>query len=169
MTQDPDHRARTDEIDTGEALGGGATLDPASKPHPDSLGGGVQDPLGAKVERLAAEAGRDRLGERPDANVPIGFEDARRLVEAVRGPTWDVGSYMVADWGREDATHWLVISGAREWLVDRDVAYALAGAGCALVDKQSGEIEWVAYVPSTSRIEAMWPTGGQRDRPSSDL
>jgi hypothetical protein len=169
MNEDPGPRARRDEIDTAEALGGGATLNPASKPHPDSLGGGVQDPLGAKVERLAAEAGSDRVRERPDANVPIGFQDARRLVEAAQRSTWDTGSYMVADWGREDATHWLVISGAYEWLVGGDDAYRVSPGIAGLVDKQTGEIDWVAYLPNTDRMDAMRPVGGEPRRSLSEV
>jgi hypothetical protein len=169
MTQDPDPRARTDEIDTAERLGGGATLDPTAKPHPDSLGGGVQDPLGAKVERLAAEAGLDRVRERPDANIPIGFQDARRLVEAAQRSTWGKGSYMVADWGREDATHWLIISGAHEWLVGGDDAYRESPGVAALVDKHTGEIDWVAYLPNSDRIDAMRPVGDEPGRPLSEV
>jgi hypothetical protein len=169
MRHHQDPRARTEDVDTAEALAGGATLDPSAKPHPDSMGGGVQDPLGAKLEHLAEATGSDRARERPDANIPIGFQDARRLVEAAQQSTWDQGTYMVADWGREDPTHWLVISGAREWLVGGDEAYAATPGAAALVDKHSGAITWVAYGASSGRIEAMRPVGEGPGRPTSEF
>ena len=63
MTRHAEVRAPEDDIHTSEMLGGGAELDPATKRHPDSMGGGVQDPLGTKAEHRAAHpSGRDGGG-----------------------------------------------------------------------------------------------------------
>jgi hypothetical protein len=64
MTRHAEQRAPGDDIHTAELLGGGAELDPATKQHPESMGGGVQDPLGTKAEHAAAALARRAQGER---------------------------------------------------------------------------------------------------------
>jgi hypothetical protein len=52
-----------------------------------------------------------------------------------------------------------VISGAPEDLIGGDIRYVLVGGLDCLVDEQTGEITWVAYLTNVERIEAMRPVG----------
>ena len=92
----------------------------------------------------------------------VTFEDARRVVAQLEAPIWgSPGTYMVAEWGREDDTHWQVISGAKEDLVDHDPAYR-TNRPVWLVDKVTGEIDWQEYVPGTMtamKVDAMTIVG----------
>ena len=91
----------------------------------------------------------------------VSFDDARKIVEADEAPRWppDAGTYMVADWGYEDAQAWWVLSGAREDLVDGDPDYMPMDAAIPLVSKTTGVIERVTYLEESDRLEAMSQVG----------
>jgi hypothetical protein len=69
----------------------------------------------------------------------------------------DPGTYQIEDDGWEDATHYLVVRGAAE--ADTDPNYVIAGDVVPLVNKQTGEIEYVVpHLPKVvARLDAMWP------------
>lgn len=74
------------------------------------------------------------------------------------------GTYMVATWGREDATHFQVITGAREDLVDHDPAYQPVEAPVWFVDKATGAVDHATYQPgglTAAKLEAMTVLDGQ--------
>jgi hypothetical protein len=54
MTRHPETHTQGDPLHPAGALGGGAELDPDTKAHPQSMGGGVQDPLGTKREHRSS-------------------------------------------------------------------------------------------------------------------
>jgi hypothetical protein len=56
--RDLDERRRSD------VLGGGAELDPSSRPHPESMGGGVQDPAGTKRDLLCRRSSSGEISRR---------------------------------------------------------------------------------------------------------
>ncbi len=88
----------------------------------------------------------------------IDFEDARAAVEADVRPRWaGPGALMVADDGFEDADAFLVVYGAREWLVDEDLSFLLTDPPIPLVSKETGEITWTTYLADADRIDAMTP------------
>lgn len=64
----------------------------------------------------------------------------------------------MAEDGREDATHYLVVAGAREALVDGD--YDLMDQPALLVAKATGRLEPAPVIDSLNRLEAMRPVVG---------
>lgn len=90
----------------------------------------------------------------------VTFDEARELVRALEEPAWTgPGTYMVADWGREDTTHFQVVTGAREDLIERDPAYRTGRAPVWFVDKVTGTVDDAApYLPgglTAGKLEAM--------------
>jgi hypothetical protein len=91
------------------------------------------------------------------------FEAARRIVYADARRTWDdFGTLYVAPYGSEDATHWQVIVGAREAIVDGDWMYVRMDAPLILVEKATGQISRHVHIDSFARLTAMtlvgtWP------------
>lgn len=96
--------------------------------------------------------------------VVLTFEEARQVVDDAERERWRItgdGEFFVAPWGEEDATHYCVHVGAREWLVDDDIGYAIPDDPARLVSKRTGEIELVIVMPNLDRLEAMTPVGDQ--------
>ncbi len=93
----------------------------------------------------------------------VTFDQARHAVSALEHDTWPgPGTYMVADWGRQDATHFQVITGAREDLVDHDPAYRTTRTPVWFVDKATGAVDWAEYLPgglTAAKVDAMTPVG----------
>lgn len=91
----------------------------------------------------------------------ITFAEAKAIVRAAEEPNWPArsGTYQIEDEGWEDATHYLVVRGPAE--SDPNIIIILPGL-VPLVDKQTGEIEYVvAHDPETrDRLDAMTPVGG---------
>ena len=78
----------------------------------------------------------------------VNLHDARELVRALEEPVFPgPGTYMAATWGREDATHFQVITGAREDLVEHDPAHRPAEAPVWFVDKVTGAVDQATYLP----------------------
>lgn len=97
------------------------------------------------------------------------FDEARQAVQDLEEPTWPgPGTYLVASWGRADATHFLIVTGASEDLIDHDPAYRRHDSPLWLVDRLTGTISWVSYLPgdrTAAKVDAMTPIGtppGQR-------
>lgn len=69
------------------------------------------------------------------------FEDARQAVQDAMLPAWDgPGTFHIALNGYEDATSYLVVAGAEEWLVGGNPDFAVVGDPVLLVDKSTGAI-----------------------------
>ena len=93
----------------------------------------------------------------------ISFDEARNIVETAELPDWrpDLGTYMVAYWGMEDASDWAIISGAKECIVGGDSDYALMDWPMKLVNKVTGAITRIGFGDRAGwqRIDAMAPVG----------
>lgn len=92
----------------------------------------------------------------------VDWQDARDRVRGALSPWPHLGDLHIADYGAEDATHWRVIYGAREALVENDPFFDLMDAPVALVSKATGAIEWLDLLPNRARVWAMeefgdWP------------
>jgi hypothetical protein len=95
------------------------------------------------------------------------FEQARELALKTNAPAWrdlgNKGTYMVADYGYEDADAWLIVDGAAELLIDHDYSYDILDAPLTLVMKATGELLHVYYLEAEERIDAMTPVGDVPD------
>jgi hypothetical protein len=93
--------------------------------------------------------------------VTYSFEDARRKAADALRPEWpeDAGTLTVLDYGWEDDTHWQVIAGAAEWLVDRDHNFALMDAPALFVSKATGKVERLPVLANLDRLDRMRPVG----------
>jgi hypothetical protein len=93
----------------------------------------------------------------------ITFEQARAAVAAVNEPAWEddhmPGTYMVAGYGWEDAGAFLVIDGAKEFLVDGNDEYEVMDAPAVFVDKATGTVMEAVFLEVQDRIMAMAPVG----------
>lgn len=89
----------------------------------------------------------------------IDFQQACDRVRRALTPWPHLGDLYVAPYGAEDETHWQVVYGNREALVDDDPVFVLMDAPIALVSKATGEIEWLDYLPNMARVNAMRPFG----------
>lgn len=91
-----------------------------------------------------------------------GFEDARRIVRekyAAQGRYAGPGTAYVAPWGWEDMTHWRVVLGAREALVNGDDDFTWLDAPVFLVNKATGGASVVTMIENLDRVQAMRPVG----------
>ncbi|WP_431954011.1 hypothetical protein [Nocardia lijiangensis] len=71
----------------------------------------------------------------------VNFDEAVAIVRAALEPGWPFGTFVIDDRKIvENDQYYVVNAGAREYLVDGDFAYAIAG-GVTVVNKQSGEME----------------------------
>lgn len=99
----------------------------------------------------------------------ITFEQARAKVRALNEPTWEdqnmPGTYMVAEYGWEDADAFLVVDGAKECLVDGDDEYLVMDAPVMFVDKATGTVLEANALEVMDRFLDMTPIG---DVPGGD-
>lgn len=95
----------------------------------------------------------------------VTFEEARRIADAEMRPTWapDDGTFVVSPYGWEDATHWRIEAGAREYLVDGDPDFEPLDGPVLLVDKETGALERLPVIPNFDRLGAMRPVGEHPD------
>lgn len=95
-------------------------------------------------------------------NVP--FQCAREIVRALNEPDWTNsgmrGTYMVADYGLEDAVSYLIVDGPREYLLDGDLNFALVGNAANIVNKVTGAVLYWNYLDHMEEIDAMKPVPG---------
>ena len=90
------------------------------------------------------------------------FQQAREAVALHIVPRWpglEAGRPFVADWGSQDETHWEVIAGAKEYLVDGDQSFVMMDLPVFLVDKRTGDVEEVPFLEALGRLERMEPVG----------
>jgi hypothetical protein len=76
--------------------------------------------------------------------VLITFAEAKAIVSAAKAATWPVGEYETEPLGYEDETHFLVVRGAKQPDPEHpDPNLVIVPVLVPLVDKQTGEIEYV--------------------------
>jgi hypothetical protein len=96
--------------------------------------------------------------------VTITYEQAREIVRVRFEPDWPYGTFCLDDrYITENDEFWVFSIGAREYLVDGDMEYALAG-GVPIVYKAGGRLESRASV-----TVAMDPTIQTRPNPAPTL
>lgn len=98
----------------------------------------------------------------------ITFTEARQIVADDMGPKWSpaLGTFMVADYGRESASEWQVIVGARETLVDNVPGFANLGAPLVFVNKSTGAIVRRGMLPARSMVAAMRDVAATTEGPA---
>jgi hypothetical protein len=92
----------------------------------------------------------------------VGFSEAQsrvRLAEEARWEAEEFGEFWIAPYGAENATHWLVIYGAREALVDGDPMFSRIDAPITLVSKATGAISHLPYMANMAVLDAMTDVG----------
>lgn len=87
----------------------------------------------------------------------VTFQAAREAVaqHAIRLFPTEKGTFYVARVGGEDATHYEVPTGAREYLVGGDDAFAIMDWPVFLVDKKTGEVTEHQWMEVGGRVDAM--------------
>jgi hypothetical protein len=74
----------------------------------------------------------------------VTYEQAREIVRQATEPSWFVGTYCLDDRRVVENDDFFVFEvGAREFLVDDEMSYAIAGS-VPIVYKGDGRLEWVA-------------------------
>ena len=68
----------------------------------------------------------------------VTVEDAQRVATDVARPSWDKGTFMIAE-VFEDEDYYAVVFGAREWFIDGDESFIRIGDWPVFVDKETGE------------------------------
>lgn len=101
----------------------------------------------------------------------VTFEEARQIVDDALRPEWarnyepGDGTFMVAESGFENATHYLVIVGAREFLIGDDESFIRMDPPSLFVNKQTGELTYEApylvALPIVAVVDTMTPVGQQ--------
>lgn len=92
--------------------------------------------------------------------MPISYEEARELIRRETEPDWGFGTYCLDDREiRENDELYVFNVGAREFIVDGNISYALAG-GLPVVYKTDGR---VGTLPSS--MVAMDPSIRTRPNP----
>jgi hypothetical protein len=90
----------------------------------------------------------------------ITFQEARQRVLDVLRPEWRAsqGTLIALPGGYEDATHWRVIAGARERLIDGDLDFDAMDMPAWLVGKHNGAVTRLVVIASLDRLNRMTPT-----------
>jgi hypothetical protein len=99
----------------------------------------------------------------------ITFEQARDILDKAHRayrPS-EFGTFMVADYGWEDARYWHLVSGTRGFARSRSEFPDIVGQPAILVDKETGEITYLPMADEATWVilDAMTPVG---DVPSDD-
>lgn len=94
----------------------------------------------------------------------VSFDRAREIATSQCKPEWEAraggrGTFHVADWGFEDADAFSVVVGARESIVDGQDGFTEFDARAILVDKSTGQLSRVHYLPNRARLSEMTPVG----------
>jgi hypothetical protein len=87
----------------------------------------------------------------------VTFADARSLVQKQLNREWGKtpGTPTTLSRGYQDATHWQVVAGAREYLIDGKPGFELMDAPVWLVSKATGEITKLTAIDSFDRLGKM--------------
>lgn len=85
------------------------------------------------------------------------FVDAVEAVYALRVADWGVtvGEPYVSSDGREDAEGYLVVWGAREYLLDGNLDYALVNGTVTFVSRATGAIRDELMILNFDKVDAM--------------
>ncbi|MGA3489986.1 hypothetical protein ACK8GG_18485 [Micromonosporaceae bacterium DT55] len=76
----------------------------------------------------------------------VTYEEAREIVRQATEPDWPFGTYCLDDRQiTENDQRYVFEVGAREYLIDDDISFAVAGAVPTVV-KASGALEWLPSV-----------------------
>jgi hypothetical protein len=91
--------------------------------------------------------------------MPIHFSDAVAAVYALRQQNWrgTIGTLHVSTNGLEDDDDFLVVWGAREWLVEGNPSYELLNNTATLVSKETGEVRDVPATSIFDKVDGMTP------------
>jgi hypothetical protein len=91
----------------------------------------------------------------------VTFEQARAVVDREFRPDWParLGTFMVAEYGREDDDDYFVVAGAREYLVGGDSDYVLMDWPALFVSKATGALATVPVISVFRRLDRMRPVG----------
>jgi hypothetical protein len=96
--------------------------------------------------------------------VAVSYEEARDIVVREVAPTWEDGTFCLDDRTiTENDEVYAFEIGAREYIVDGDESYAMAG-GVPVVRKEDGALEWLP-----SSMVAMDPTMRSNPNPNPTL
>jgi hypothetical protein len=96
--------------------------------------------------------------------VTVTYDEAKEIVVRTVAPQWEHGTFCLDDrFITESDTTFAFDVGAREFIVDGDVSYAIAGS-VPVVRKEDGVLEWLP-----SSMVAMDPTMRSRPNPDSTL
>jgi hypothetical protein len=96
--------------------------------------------------------------------VTVSYDEAKAIVARAMAPEWDHGTFCLDDrLILENDTVYAFAVGAREYIVDGDESYAIAGA-VPVVHKDDGTLEWWP-----SPMVATDPTLRSRPNPDSTL
>lgn len=84
------------------------------------------------------------------------FATAVGLADAALRPSWQgPGTFFVSPEGFEDATDYLVIVGAREWLIDEVFEFSTLGGPTVFVNKATGEVTLAETIEVFDKTDAM--------------
>jgi|SRR6266536_2970485 len=73
----------------------------------------------------------------------VTYEEARQIVRLATEPNWQVGTYCLDDRRIvENGDLFVFEVGAREFLIDGDFSFAIAGH-VPVVHKEDGQLEWL--------------------------
>ena len=89
----------------------------------------------------------------------ITFEEARERATASLAPSWNLGTFMVAEYGFEDADDFLLITGAREAILGDELAFIEFSGLVTIVNKETGDVDRLIYLDDLERYEAMTSCG----------
>jgi hypothetical protein len=89
----------------------------------------------------------------------ITFEEARLIVERSLHGSWSpqLGTLITLPVGSQNATHWRVVAGAREYLVEHDDDFNLMDAPAMLVSKRTGEVSRLVVISNLDLLGSMTP------------
>ncbi len=94
----------------------------------------------------------------------VTYEEAREIVRQATEPEWQFGTYCLDDRQvTENDERYVFEVGAREYLIDGNISFAVAGAVPTVV-KASGALEWLPSV-----TVAMDPSVRSRPNPAPTL
>lgn len=87
----------------------------------------------------------------------IDFGQAREIVKKQEERLWGnrKGTFYVSDEGFEDKTHYWVVIGAEEWLIDNDAGYMGTDEDIILIDKKDGSLTISTYLDDPDRFGTM--------------
>lgn len=84
----------------------------------------------------------------------ITYNDAIQILTDSVAPGWDIGTFYVEPNGYENADSFMLPYGAKEWLVDDNEEFLLMDLDVAIVNKNTGALEFIDVLSNLDYIEA---------------